>query len=235
MGDSKKLVDVTDEIPDSFTIIGNDSLEKSLVVDSDSTKKVTYQVKPTKPGRYTLKPAVLEWVDEGSKYTAESSEREIDVHSSWIQVDKSLSSDSINVSNNVEMTINIKNTGNRIANISFKDSIPDGLKLVSGDLKWNGRVGPKADKEITYTLTTNESGRYVLPELEVDINNNQTKAISNSAILYVDKGVITEKKPEDPILTRIGATKFMVTAFMAILALLLLVPISTYIYIKRKE
>ncbi|ADI73012.1 conserved repeat domain protein [Methanohalobium evestigatum Z-7303] len=235
MGKSKKLLDVTDEIPDSFTLIGNDSLEKSVVVNSDSTKKVTYQIKPTKPGRYTLKPAVLEWVDEGNKYTTESSEKEIDVHSSWVQVDKSLSSDSINISNNVEVTINIENTGNRIANISFTDSIPEGLNLVSGDLQWSGKVGPKADKEITYTITTNESGRYVLPELEVDINNNQTKAISNSAILYVDKGVVTEQKHEEPIITRIDATKFMVTAFMAILALLSLAPISAYINIKRKE
>ncbi|MFP4654149.1 MAG: BatD family protein [Methanohalobium sp.] len=234
MGDSKKLVDVRDYIPDSFTIIGHDSLEKSIVVDSNSTKNITYKIKPTKPGSYTLKPAKLEWVDNEEKYTTESDEKEIKVHGPWIQVDKSLRSDAVNISDNVEVTINIKNNGDRIADINFTDRIPEDLDLVSGDIQWSGKVGPKTSKDITYTLTTNRSGRYILPGLELEINNNQTRAVSNSAILYVDD-ISKEDEPKEPVLTRIDAFEFMVTAFIAIFAFLFLVPLSAYLYIKRKK
>jgi uncharacterized repeat protein (TIGR01451 family) len=82
-----------------------------------------------------------------------------------VELSKTASSEAISVGEKVTITLNFKNKGNgKAKELRFTDKVPNGFKIVAGNLSADGREIPAwKDDKIYYTLEALETGEYELP------------------------------------------------------------------------
>lgn len=257
MADFQSIVNVHDELPDSFIPLDVESLEWLLVVDADSTGEISYKAVPTKTGNFTLGPAIIEWEQDEKTYYAQSSDvSKVYVHGAKIVAEKSLSSNVIGTIEDVDVTITVTNEGDRDAEISISDRVPAGLRIIGGVDRWSGNLEAGTSKNIKYIIRTEEEGEFSLPEVKVsfvDVDEIEGSSLSNSVRLYVIEGtvpsvteaaVMTETVTETETtvspdvtstaeLTRWGAAGFMLSSFATLLCILTIAPVTAYLLISR--
>lgn len=132
-----------------------------------------------------------------------------------LHVSKIASAEELSVGDKVTIALKFENKGNgKAEGVSFRDSIPSGLKLAAGNISWADRRIP-AWKEDTayYTLEAVEKGKYELPATTVyysDSYGNSYSATSNTLTIEV-KEVSQEVTPQKTNLTTsIGSPEVMV-------------------------
>ncbi|MBN2488986.1 MAG: hypothetical protein JXA98_08165 [Methanosarcinaceae archaeon] len=261
MADFQNIVNVHDELPDSFIPLDVGSLEWPLVIDADSTGEITYKAVPTKTGNFTLCPATMEWEQDLETYYALSSDDgKVCVHGAKIVAEKSLSSNVIGTKEDVDVTIIVTNEGDRDAEINILDRVPIGIRIIGGVDHWSGNLAAGSSKNIIYTIQTEKEGEFSLPEVKVsfvDVDKIEGSSLSNSVRLYVTEkaiqsgaeiAVMTETVTETGAdtetivstditstaeLTRWGVAGFMLSSFATLLCILTIAPVTAYLLISR--
>lgn len=253
MADFSTLVNVYDELPESFLPVDIESLKWTVILDPDSSTVISYQAMPTMTGSFTLSPASVEWIKDGETYVAQyaGSQNVIDVHGARVVAEKLLSRNVLYVGENTDVRIILTNIGDEDAEVSFSDTIPMGVKVTGGESEWSGSLGAGERKDFVYTMQSGEAGDTALPGVEVsfvDSHDNHGSAVSNTVNMYVDDLYSTDSQnsyleqtsaispttqaPESD-LSRWGAAGFMVSSFITLMCVIAIVPITAYLLITR--
>lgn len=253
MADFSTLVNVYDELPESFLPADIESLKWTVILDPDSSIFISYQAMPTMTGSFTLSPANVEWIKDGETYVAQyaGSQNVIDVHGARVVAEKLLSRNVLYVGENTDVRIILTNIGDEDAEVSFSDTIPMGVKVTGGESEWSGSLGAGERKDFVYTMQSGEAGDTALPGVEVsfvDSHDNHGSAVSNTVNMYVDDLYSTDSQnsyleqtsaispttqaPESD-LSRWGAAGFMVSSFITLMCVIAIVPITAYLLITR--
>ena len=253
MADFSTLVNVYDELPESFLPADIESLKWTVILDPDSSIFISYQAMPTMTGSFTLSPASVEWIKDGETYVAQyaGSQNVIDVHGARVVAEKLLSRNVLYVGENTDVRIILTNIGDEDAEVSFSDTIPMGVKVTGGESEWSGSLGAGERKDFVYTMQSGEAGDTALPGVEVsfvDSHDNHGSAVSNTVNMYVDDLYSTDSQnsyleqtsaispttqaPESD-LSRWGAAGFMVSSFITLMCVIAIVPITAYLLITR--
>ncbi|NOR48672.1 MAG: hypothetical protein GQ533_11630 [Methanosarcinaceae archaeon] len=257
MADFSTLVNVYDELPESFLPADIESLKWTVILDPDSSIFISYQAMPTMTGSFTLSPASVEWIKDGETYVAQyaGSQNVIDVHGARVVAEKLLSRNVLYVGENTDVRIILTNIGDEDAEVSFSDTIPMGVKVTGGESEWSGSLGAGERKDFVYTMQSGEAGDTSLPGVEisfVDSHDNHGSAVSNTVNMYVDDLYSTDSQNSyleqtsaisptttpttqalESDLSRWGAAGFMVSSFITLMCVIAIVPITAYLLITR--
>ncbi|MBN2109901.1 MAG: hypothetical protein JW705_02280 [Methanosarcinaceae archaeon] len=255
-----KAVTVTDELDPSLIPYDLESTEWAVLVEANSVKEISYYAKPTTPGNFTFRNAVVQWKDGGKTYTIESGpvEEVFQIHGSMVTVEKYLSPNYALPGEEIKITVNMVNIGDRKVDAVLSDEIPPQFSLVRGQNNWEGTLEAGGSEQIIYTLVTEETGQLRLPAATVDFtdeNEQQGSSVSEEMLLYVedmpgssqeekcyeemtyteDAGEYTETgyEPEKPDIGRLKAAGFMVSAFITLFCTLAIIPAVAYLYINK--
>jgi uncharacterized repeat protein (TIGR01451 family) len=127
-------ITLSDTLPDNFKLKENSSLEWELDLNPGESRSITYTLLPLRPdeGGYVTPPAAAQWTGDGKIYTAHSDTSNIAVYGPKIELLKSVEPDVIDGEATVTVTVEVKNTGNVLANVGVTDSLPENAKLEDG-------------------------------------------------------------------------------------------------------
>ena len=262
MADFSTSVNVYDELPVSLMPTDMESLEWTIVLDSDSSVDISYKAMPTEIGSFTLPPANIEWTMNGQTYVAgtEDPQPSINVHGADIIAVKSLSSNVLYEGDETTVMLTLTNMGDMDAEVSFSDMVFKWARVISGETKWSGKVAAGESKHLEYTILPTRTGNYYMSGLEVffvDKYDNHGSIVSNSVNIYVDELPLTDSQISQmsqtsatsttPVssststtqttqgsdLSRWGAAGFMVSSFITLLCIIAIAPITAYLLITR--
>ncbi|MBA3037931.1 MAG: DUF11 domain-containing protein [Desulfobacterium sp.] len=202
-------IEVKDEIPDGFTSENDINLLWSLNLASGEEKRISYPLKPLLPGTYDVPAAQAQFVIDRKQYTVKSNTSRITVHAPLIVLTKTVDSAVAYISDQITVTINVRNDGDKQAMVKITDDLPSKADLLSGDLSWTSVLEKNESKSYTYTMKPNKAGELELPPAKANItylqnSYNFTVSSRNLAVLVVeslDKKQIATSSPSIPART----------------------------------
>ncbi|WP_406656138.1 hypothetical protein V7O62_09770 [Methanolobus sp. ZRKC2] len=254
-------VTVIDENDPSLIPYDLENTEWAVLVEAGSSKEITYYAKPTIPGNFTFESTVAQWKDSGKTYTINSNpvEEVFQVHGSRVTVEKYLSPNYALPGEEIEVTINMVNIGDREVEVLLSDNIPEQFTQVSGKNNWEGELDAGESKEMKYILVTEDTGKLKLPSATIDFideKGQRGSSFSEEPVFYVDDMTGSEYPEESPYeettyketqvvhtdpgldfqkpeISRVEAAGFMASSFVTLFCLLSILPVIAYLYINR--
>ncbi len=202
-------IEVKDEIPDGFTSENDINLLWSLNLASGEEKRISYPLKPLLPGTYDVPAAQAQFAIGGKQYIVKSNTSRITVHAPLIVLTKTVDSAVAYLGDQITVTINVRNEGDKQARVKITDDLPSKADLLSGDLSWTAVLEKNESKSYTYTMKLNKAGELELPPAKANItylqnSYNFTVSSRNLAVLVVeslDKKQIATSSPSIPART----------------------------------
>ncbi|MGM0771376.1 MAG: hypothetical protein ACQESU_07195 [Halobacteriota archaeon] len=240
-------VTINDPLPSAFEPLIIESTEWTIFVNSGRSETIQYKALPIFGGTYELGPAVASWYFQRDTYSVVSDGPtvNIDVEGPLIEVEKEVSMNDIFVGEEVALTITIINSGNVDVEASLTEEIPEGFRLVGGEIKWEGPLEVGEKKQLSYTILAQEEDTFDLPNAIVSYTDEEDlegEFESNTVKLYVYSLGTSEKTIEsedidtkrDPISRSEHAT-FLLSSFATIAGVLSIIPLIAYFYIRRSH
>ncbi|AEH60416.1 hypothetical protein Mzhil_0546 [Methanosalsum zhilinae DSM 4017] len=160
-------VKVISSYPDNFIYDPDKDIEWNFELKPNGKNTFSYSLKSLKPGEFTIPGFELRLTHLGVTYRKYTDDFDIEIYGPYLEIDKSLSSDSAEKGDILDVSVSIRNKGNRAANVKFKDEIPDFFKYVDGDTRINKVLQPSGEHSIQYSVEVIESGSLVIPSAEV--------------------------------------------------------------------
>ncbi|MBC7086351.1 MAG: DUF11 domain-containing protein [Methanomethylovorans sp.] len=177
---------INDTLNDNFSPVDDVQLEKIISIGPDQTVEVIkYAIKPLKPGTYKLPAATADFIADGKSYSSKSKEPAIEVKGPYIVLEKKANISSFLPGDDVLITIEVKNEGNRAANVKINEIVPEGTSYVTGPMSFNSVVKAGSSESFSYTLKL---------ENKADIELPATKAT------FIDMEGYTGMKNSSPLL-----------------------------------
>lgn len=250
MKDLPVVLIVTDSVPESFGLQDTEKLEWELQVAPHATNEITYIVSPRIPGNFTLGNAVASWKDNGDVYEVASASPQLMVNGSYVVADKTVNTEYAMEGENVTVTLQVSNGGDREVEVSMHDNIPADADLVSASLEWSAKLAPGETSTKSYNIVFSEAGEYVLPQLEVGYTDEQMNGVtvySEQVEMYIDREVISEadeeleafgitpvvNEPQASELTDLQAASFLVSSFMGVFCIVAVIPVALFFLIRK--
>ncbi|MDK2937914.1 MAG: hypothetical protein PWQ51_78 [Methanolobus sp.] len=194
------ILDITHMEPepvDSVTIKA--VLPDGLVFDPDSdgvwnysfnsygTKTLQYSVKALKPGTYEINGTLINAELNERVYSKEMNSSTLVVHGPDIKVSKTLDAYSVNLNENVNMTVDVVNEGDRAAYISLTDQLPVGGKIISGVMGGSLVLHPDSTFSVEYTVQMDKGGEIIIPSAVVKfVDSNEYSGTSYSKKILLE-------------------------------------------------
>ncbi|MCZ7398350.1 MAG: hypothetical protein O8C62_01495 [Candidatus Methanoperedens sp.] len=203
-------IHVTDSMNDNFELKSNTSLQWDYpVLKAGETKEMTYSIKPleTNINGFTIPAASTQFKVNNKPYSASSKPITVIVNGPKIVLTKKVDKTSVNLSENVTVTVRINNVGNIATKADVNDSLPEGVSLVSGPMSLDSTaLDLNSPRTFNYTIRMNTEGEIVLPSAVTnfsDIEYRGTTKASNISdrpvIRVIDKSKITPVPTETPV------------------------------------
>jgi hypothetical protein len=159
-----------------------------------------YPVSLLKPGTYKLGSATVNWTEDGYNYSMVSYPQPVEVHGPYIEVTKTIDPTLVTQNNTTDVTVIIKNTGDRPASITIMDQLPmesvlvrnpvsRGMVIDEGNGTFFLKRVIKAGEVETFDYTIDPNRTVMLPPAVVefvDITTYEGISISDMPILTVN-------------------------------------------------
>ncbi|MCG7849551.1 MAG: hypothetical protein MIO93_10295 [ANME-2 cluster archaeon] len=219
VGDSNKELIINDNIPDHIRLYNSTSMEWNKTIPPGENVNINYYIIPDLPGKYSLPQAEINFNNE-SIYSAGVS---FIVHGPIISIDKKaeIRDDIVYISNYIQ------NTGDRPANVTVHDNLPQDTTIIEGsdfltDVMQVGESG-----ELNYSIQYYE-GMKTLPGADIeyqDITGNTWSFRSDP----VDLGTNVDTE-----ITKVDLITFLLSFYLVILSLCagIIILIGAIIYSK---
>ncbi|MDD5615322.1 MAG: hypothetical protein PHH85_03890 [Candidatus Methanoperedens sp.] len=132
-----------------------------------------YSIKPTEANidGWTIPVASATFTVNNKPYSASSSTMKIVVNGPRLQLNKTVSKPVVNLSEDVTVTVSVNNIGNIGIKTDVKDSLPDDVSLVSGQLSQLNFSEPGKAWGFSYIIRMNKEGVYELPSAIANYTN----------------------------------------------------------------
>jgi uncharacterized repeat protein (TIGR01451 family) len=158
-------IKISDTLPPYFELNKDPPLEWELNLKPGECRSFTYSLKPLQPNEegYVIPAAIAQWSEDSKICSARSNSPCITVYGPKIELSKTVNPDTINVDGIVTVTIEVKNTGNVLANIDVTDYLPGNVVLTDGvpDAEMVLRRGES--QTFGYSMKMNMTGSVELP------------------------------------------------------------------------
>ena len=250
--DRRMSVDVKDTLVSTMIPEDIGRTEWTIQLDAGDSQDIVYNALPTEPGNYIFEKASAQWKDGGKMYSVESApvDGAFRIAGSKVTVEKSSPSSYFFADEETDIVVTAMNSGASKVRVTLTDSIPEELTLISGELRWDGELDAGASHAMEYAVKAKKSGSIKLPAAGaecIDEEGKEYKVLSDTPVLHVDDVPAGENKPPANAESA-GATKstptssdvskvdvagFMLSAFIALFALLAIVPSLMYVLIRR--
>ncbi|WP_094228507.1 COG1470 family protein [Methanolobus psychrotolerans] len=197
-------VSIQEFIPQEFVFDPDSEIKWNLSFEPFETKTVSYSLKALRPGTYAFNGTLIRIEHEGRTYSKELNASNIIVHGPFINLSKSMSSDSINLHDEVNITLNIANEGDRAAYVTVSDQLPVGAVLLSGDTGKSRVLRADESFSLTYSVRMDKAGDIVIPATRakfVDSKEYEGTVYSIKKLIHVKdpNEVMTEDAYDDQV------------------------------------
>jgi len=162
MGDKTLYIKLSDSTGSDFS--ANSSLGWEFELHSGETRTFNYDLKAMKPGTGLILPGAQAEYNLGNKtHTIRSERPVIDVMGPFIEVKKNAYPSTADLGKEIVVSTEFNNTGNRKVEVSFQDSIPDGLSLVWGNTGGSFILPPGEKQTLQYCLRSLKASEFSIP------------------------------------------------------------------------
>jgi len=169
-GNRTLKVDLVDSTGEGFCT--NDTLLWRILIPPGQTKTVSYKIKAKEPGLGLSLPDAIasfslgEWI-----YTVHSNQPMVDVVGPWIDVRRRISPQKVRVGEEVTITMELENQGNRKAVLTLAERVPQGAELIRGEIDESFMLSP---------------GEKALREIRLRVLDREGISIPASTVVYRD-------------------------------------------------
>jgi len=168
-------IHITDNMSDKFVL---SSSPTSFAWDIPLLKPgeewgTGYSIKPTEANLagWTIPAASATFTVNNKPYSASSSKITLIVNGPKLLLNKTVSKPVVNISEDVTVTVSVNNVGNIGTKTEVKDSLPEDVSLVSGQLSNLNFSEPSNKWGFSYIIRMNKEGDYELPAAIANYTN----------------------------------------------------------------
>ncbi len=168
-------IHITDNMSDKF-VLSSSPIPFSWdipVLKPGEEWSTGYSIKPTEANiaGWTIPAASATFTVNNKPYSASSSTITLIVNGPRLIVNKTVSKSVVNISEDVTVTVSVNNIGNVGTKTDVKDSLPDSVSLVSGQLSQLNFSEPSKQWGFSYIIRMNKEGDYELPSAIANYTN----------------------------------------------------------------
>lgn len=164
---------INETLPENVLMDPDIDADQSINVSPHSKNIIQYSVKALRPGNYTIPPTKIEIVDQGRKYYHYTNSTELVVYGPYINATKIVTVDG-NDPQLFNITINVKNEGNRAAYVEIKDEMFPNSALVEGNIETEMVIFPNKVRTLEYSLwIENIKANAIVPSAEVYFSDSK--------------------------------------------------------------
>ena len=187
-------ITVTDTMVEGLELKDNVTLEKTISLKpGECTKElISYTLKPVTPGSYTAPAATVKFTaSNGKEYTETSETSKIEINGPYIVLTKTVSSSNVVPDEEVTVTVNVQNTGNRDASVTVSDPsdmLPENTSFISGETGFKDVVKKESSSSFSYAIRMDAVGDVKLPAATasfVHMEGYKGEKISNMPVISV--------------------------------------------------
>jgi hypothetical protein len=200
---SVPLDDVTLEVelPDNLVMDPDSDTKWNFSFGPYQKKMLDYSLKGLKPGTYELNGTVINVNYEGRQYTKELNASELVIHGPLINVNKSVYPESAILNDEINITIDVVNDGDRAAHITVSDQLPAGASVISGVTGGGLVLHPEDTFSLNYTVRMDKAGDIVIPSAKVKFVDSS----EYSGNVYSKKFILQVFDPDVVVATSAGS------------------------------
>ncbi|UGV41178.1 hypothetical protein J7W08_02405 [Methanococcoides orientis] len=167
------------------SVLINETLPENILMDPDinadqkvnirpySKNTIQYSVKALRPGNYTIPPTEIEIIDNGIKYYQYTNSTELVVYGPHINATKTAKVDG-NDPQLYEITIKVKNEGNRAAYVEINDEMLPNSVIMQGKTATEMVIFPDKIKTLEYSIRIEEiEGNLIVPSAKVYFSDSK--------------------------------------------------------------
>jgi len=185
---------VIDTMVEGLELKDNVILEKTISLKAgESTREfLSYTLKPMTPGTFSVPAATAKFTaSNGEEYTVTSETSEIEINGPYIVLTKSVSSSNVAPGDEVTVTVNVQNTGDRDASVTVSDPsdmLPENVSFVSGETSFKNVVKKDSSSSFSYVVRMDAAGDVKLLAATasfVDMEQYKGEKVSNMPVITV--------------------------------------------------
>lgn len=160
-----KNVNITDSLPDSFGLLGNQPLHWVADIPVNEEWNYHYLVRPLEPSTegIVFPAATAGFVVMNESYTVQSNQPKIVVYGPKIVLTKKTDVSEFNPGDTVTVTVVAENTGSTLTRVTITDTLPDKATLVGGSTTFGGFLEATMNVSFKYTLRIDSKEPVTLP------------------------------------------------------------------------
>jgi uncharacterized repeat protein (TIGR01451 family) len=191
-------IHVADSMNEKFELKSNTSFQWDIsVLKPGEEWGTSYSIKPleTNIDGFTIPAASAKFTVNNKPYSASSQTPKVIVNGPKLILNKTVNKAVVNITEDVTVTVSIKNVGNIATRVEVKDSLPEGSSLVSGPTSLASTfLELNTPQLFNYTISMNQEGEIKLPAAVANYTGVEYKGITRSA-LGSERPVVTVIDP----------------------------------------
>lgn len=191
-------VHINDSMSDNFKLESNTPFNWTIpLLKPGEEWGTTYSIKSieTNIDGFTLPAASASFTANNKQYSASSTLPKVIVNGPKISLNKTVDKSIVNISDDVTINVTINNVGNIATKAEVKDTLPEGVSLVSGSTSFEGLyLELNSPQTFSYTIRMNTEGNITLPAAVANYTNVEYKGTTR-AVLSSERPNITVIDP----------------------------------------
>ncbi|MDY0387905.1 MAG: hypothetical protein RBT65_12435 [Methanolobus sp.] len=191
----QESVSINKFIPPEFVFDPDSDVKWNLSFDPYETKTLEYSLKALRPGTYLFNGTLIKVEHEGRTYFKELNTSNITIHGPFISINKSISKNSVSLSEQVNISLDVSNEGDRAAHVSISDQLPIGATLISSNTGMDSVLHPGAKISLDYSVRMEKSGDIVIPAAQVKFMDSK----EYEGIIYSQKQLMHVLDPDETV------------------------------------
>ena len=208
--DLLESISVVQAIPDELIFDPDANINWNFSLDAYEKRTFKYSLKALKPGTYNISGTQVLVNNKGRLHSKVLNGSELIVHGPFINMTKTLSSDSIAINDVLHVNISLSNDGDRAAHVSLTDELPQGGVLLDGDLVFSKVFHPGDNLTVNYSMRMDKEGQIIVPSAKarfIDSKEYKGLVYSSRYVLNVgDVSVSLDSDLDDEYLEYLGDT-----------------------------
>lgn len=174
-----KNVSIKDYLPDSFKLVGNNSLQWVVDIAPSEEWDYRYLIKPIEPNKNTIifPAATAEFIIINEFYNIQSNQPTIVVYGPKITLTKQTDVSEIGPGDTVTVTVVADNIGSTPTHIFIKDILPDNTTLIGGTTTHEEFLEASKEVSFSYSFKSDSDKPITLPPATADYYELGTKGV----------------------------------------------------------
>ncbi len=162
--DAKDVI-ITDSLPDSFKLLGNQSLRWVVDIPAVGYWEYRYLVRPQEANKegVVFPAATAEFTFNNELLTVRSNQPKVVVYGPKIVLKKQTDVSMVNTGDTVTVTVIAENTESTSTRVTVMDTLPDKVTLVSGSTAFEGFLEATRNVSFKYTIRIDSKEPIILP------------------------------------------------------------------------